>query len=196
MRPGRLELPHPEVLEPKSSASANSATGAFGVTRIGRVPRRSRYRHSARAAAAGTVCGVSKRRHRPLLIVFVAVLAVAFVALGWWQYNRFEGAGGNARNLGYAMQWPLFAVAAVWGYKRFIELEEEADLLREAQEEGGTVGPVAAGSDPSRPTALPEGFLPSRRTVTVADERDDGLEHYNRLLADLAADDQRQEHSA
>ena len=76
---------------------------------------------------------MSKRRHRPLLIVFVAVLAVAFVALGWWQYNRFEGAGGNARNLGYAMQWPLFAVAAVWGYKRFIELEEEADLLRERQ---------------------------------------------------------------
>jgi hypothetical protein len=139
---------------------------------------------------------VSKRRHRPALIVFVAILAVAFVALGWWQYTRFEESGGSGRNLGYALQWPLFAVAAIWGYKRFIELEEEVELLQEIAEETGTVGPVAAGIEPNRRPVLPEGFLPARTSVraesTTDDPEDEQLAHYNRLLAELAAADEQE----
>lgn len=137
--------------------------------------------------------------------MFVLVLAVGFVALGWWQYTRFEAAGGNARNLGYALQWPMFAVAAVWGYKRFVELEEEAGLLAEAHgaDSGrGAVGRPATGSDPRRPTALPEGFLPARLAAATAPTRDaapggaedDAHDQYNRLLAEIAASDDTQEH--
>lgn len=42
------------------------------------------------------------------------VLALAFLALGWWQYTR--ATSGNALSWGYAFQWPLFAgfVVLLW----------------------------------------------------------------------------------
>jgi hypothetical protein len=42
--------------------------------------------------------------------VLVIVLAVAFCRLGWWQWDRYQQTHGRLQNLGYALQWPLFAV--------------------------------------------------------------------------------------
>ncbi len=64
--------------------------------------------------------------HRPALIVLAVVLAVAAVALGWWQWERFSSASGTAQNLGYALQWPLFGAFALFAYFRFVRLEQEA----------------------------------------------------------------------
>lgn len=198
VRPGRLELPHPEVLEPKSSASANSATGACGSGEL-RLRRRSRYRYSDTSGLTGTVEGVKRRRHRPALIAFVVIAAAAFLALGWWQWSRFESSAGSARNLGYALQWPLFAVAAVWGYRRFVQLEDEAEwqeLLEAEEAAGGSANAEAPVANLAAPklatpklTAIPEGFLPSRAAAPSAPQAapdDPAHDEYNKLLAELA----------
>ncbi|CAM3820422.1 hypothetical protein GCM10009551_078750 [Nocardiopsis tropica] len=132
--------------------------------------------------------------------MFVVVAAAACLALGWWQWGRFESTAGSARNLGYAMQWPLFAVAFIWGYRRFVQLEDEAELedRMAAEEEAAAAGDGTAASAQraksaaSSLTAIPEGFLPSR--PAAASPADDGPEdaahaEYNRLLAELAAND-------
>ena len=49
------------------------------------------------------------RRRRPALIALVIVAAAGCLALAWWQWTRFESASGSFQNLGYALQWPLFA---------------------------------------------------------------------------------------
>ncbi|BDH56445.1 transcriptional regulator [Tsukamurella sp. PLM1] len=137
---------------------------------------------------------MKRRRHRPALIAFVVVAAVACLALGWWQWGRFESSAGSARNLGYAMQWPLFAVAFLWGYKRFVQLEDEAELqeqLAEAEQTTGEVGPIAPVVAAPM-TALPEGFLPARAAAPSGPETapdDPAHDEYNKLLAELASSD-------
>ncbi|MGI5221123.1 transcriptional regulator [Nocardia sp. CA-290969] len=83
--------------------------------------------------------------HRPALIVLAVVLAVAAVALGWWQWERFSSASGTAQNLGYAMQWPLFGAFALFAYFRFVRLEQEA-----TEDGDPPVAGESAGSGPSR----------------------------------------------
>lgn len=158
----------------------------------------------------GTVEVVNRRRHRPALIAFVVIAAAAFLALGWWQWGRFESTAGSARNLGYALQWPLFAVAAVWGYRRFVQLEDEAELQDRlvAEAEGGpepepgaplerTVdAPSPAARASATLTAIPEGFLPSRAAAPSAPDTapdDPAHDEYNRLLAELAGSEQTEE---
>lgn len=142
----------------------------------------------------------------------MVVAAAAFLALGWWQWGRFESTAGSARNLGYALQWPLFAVAAVWGYRRFVQLEDEAELQDRlvAEAEGGAdtatedpspaERPVAAPRSMVAPagtlTAIPEGFLPSRATAPSAPDAapdDPAHDEYNKLLAELAGSEQTEE---
>ena len=54
------------------------------------------------------------RRRRPALIALVVVGAAGCLALAWWQWTRFESASGTFQNLGYALQWPLFAGFVVY----------------------------------------------------------------------------------
>ncbi|SEC17460.1 hypothetical protein SAMN04489793_1715 [Tsukamurella tyrosinosolvens] len=171
---------------------------------------RSRYRHSDTGGLTGTVEVVNRRRHRPALIAFVVVAAAAFLALGWWQWGRFESTAGSARNLGYALQWPLFAVAAVWGYRRFVQLEDEAELQDRLAAGGETdtepeapasvartvAAPRPAAASAAALTAIPEGFLPSRATAPSAPDAapdDPAHDEYNRLLAELAGSEQTEE---
>ncbi|MET9022047.1 hypothetical protein ABZV93_18900 [Actinopolymorpha sp. NPDC004070] len=66
----------------------------------------------------------------------VVVLAVAaFLFLAWWQLGRFESRSGDWQNFGYALQWPFFAVFAVYVWWR---------LLRESQRDS-TGGETADG---------------------------------------------------
>jgi DNA-binding transcriptional regulator of glucitol operon len=43
----------------------------------------------------------------------VVFAALACLALGWWQWQRYESASSTGQNLGYALQWPLFASQAM-----------------------------------------------------------------------------------
>lgn len=128
----------------------------------------------------------SPSRGRPALILFVVIAAGACLALGWWQWTRFEAAGGTGQNLGYAFQWPLFAAFVVYAYRRFVQLE---DADPEA--------PVA-GSDEG-PREIPADLLPRRASVgaaaTIGTDVDDpeveAIAAYNNYLAQIRAEGDR-----
>jgi DNA-binding transcriptional regulator of glucitol operon len=114
------------------------------------------------------------RRRRPALVALVAVAALGCLALAWWQWTRFESSSGSFQNLGYAMQWPLFAGFCVYAYYKFVRYEE-------------------APPDPVRRgvmTEIPAGLLPERPApATDADDEDPVLREYNAYLAELAKTD-------
>ena len=108
------------------------------------------------------------RQHRAALIVLVAAAALGCLGLGWWQWTRFESAGGTAQNLGYALQWPLFAGFVVYAYRRFVQLEN----------------PESARAVKPAPTReIPAGLLPPRPAAPAP--TDETMTEYNRYLAAL-----------
>lgn len=111
--------------------------------------------------------------------MLVLVSAVACLALGWWQWERFESVGGDGQNLGYAFQWPLFAAFVIYAYRKFVQLEDDAEAS-----EDNTVEPA---EDIVR--EIPADLLPKRPTYTDNDDLDDvearQLLEYNSYLAEL-----------
>ena len=109
------------------------------------------------------------------MITLVIVAACGCLCLGWWQWTRYESAGGSFQNLGYALQWPFFAGFCVYAYHKFVQYEQ-------------------APPQPSRSselTEIPEGLLPQRPTSAQQTEQDDdpALREYNAYLAELARKD-------
>ncbi|MFE7746534.1 transcriptional regulator [Nocardia sp. NPDC057455] len=127
--------------------------------------------------------------NRPALIALVIVAALGCLALAWWQWERYESASGTGQNLGYALQWPLFAGFAVFAYFRFVRLEREAGAEKDESTAAPRHDSAAAGraAKPLAPTELPAGLLPERPKA-VRDE-DPVLAEYNRYLAALHAHD-------
>nr|WP_090275488.1 hypothetical protein [Mycolicibacterium komanii] len=119
------------------------------------------------------------RRRRPALIALVIVGAAGCLALAWWQWTRFESASGSFQNLGYAMQWPLFAGFVVYAYYKFVRFEEAP--------------PEPTNRDI---TEIPEDLLPQKPSASTRfDDTDDPvLREYNAYLAELAKKDK--EHPA
>jgi DNA-binding transcriptional regulator of glucitol operon len=113
----------------------------------------------------------------------VIAAALTCLALGWWQWTRFRE-GGTFQNLGYALQWPLFAVSFVYAYRRFVRLEDEHDPSPTPETQPRTLREQPL-------TAIPQDLLPPRAIVTIDEPVDPVLAEYNRYLADLHAADQR-----
>jgi DNA-binding transcriptional regulator of glucitol operon len=109
---------------------------------------------------------------RLLVVLLVAAFAVVCLRLGWWQWQRYRSASGSAQNLGYMLQWPTFALFAIFMWWRLSKLE--AKRRQDAQPEPAVV-------DPKPP--------PPARSANPApsDEPDDELAAYNRYLAQLHA---------
>lgn len=107
--------------------------------------------------------------------------AAGCLALAWWQWTRFESASGSFQNLGYAMQWPLFAGFVVYAYYKFVRYEQ-------------------APPEPAKPdevTEIPADLLPKMPSApTYFDDNidDPALREYNAYLAELAEKDK--EHPA
>ncbi|OBI84479.1 hypothetical protein [Mycobacterium sp. E740] len=121
------------------------------------------------------------RRRRPALIALVIVGAAGCLALAWWQWTRFESSTGSFQNLGYALQWPLFAGFVIYAYYKFVRYEE-------APPEPAKRGVI---------TEIPAGLLPQKPSATTQldDAVDDpALREYNAYLAELAKKDK--EHPA
>ena len=110
---------------------------------------------------------------RIALILGVVVAASVCLALGWWQWTRFESNAGTFQNLGYAVQWPMFAAFCVYAYRKFIRYEE---FPPEATDTTGDVTEIPAGLLPERPSAPRQ-------------EQDVTLREYNSYLAELAEQD-------
>ena len=113
------------------------------------------------------------RRRRPALIALVVLGAAGCLALAWWQWTRYESASGSFQNLGYALQWPMFAGFCFYSYYKFVRYED---------------------APPERPvgevTEIPAGLLPERPKYATADAGDEELSEYNAYLAELAKSDQ------
>lgn len=92
--------------------------------------------------------------------------------MAWWQWTRYESASGTFQNLGYALQWPMFAGFCFYAYYKFVRYED---------------------APPDRPsgdvTEIPAGLLPERPKAAAADAGDRELSEYNAYLAELAKSD-------
>ena len=118
------------------------------------------------------------RRRRPALIALALVAASGCLALGWWQWTRFQSASGSFQNLGYALQWPAFAGFCIYAYYKFVRYED--------------VPPEPRKTDAA--TEIPDGLLPERPKSVQHDADDADLREYNAYLAELAeADNDRRQ---
>jgi hypothetical protein len=113
--------------------------------------------------------------------VLVAACCVAFLWLGRWQWERAHAAGGGGQNLGYALQWPLFAGFVVFGWWRVLKIEF-------AKASGRPAGPA-----PVETPSAPRGpAVPRYRPPAIDDaDEDEELAAYNRRLAALHEQDQQ-----
>ena len=73
--------------------------------------------------------------------VVVAAIAVAFLRLGWWQWEHARA--GNSISYGYALQWPLFAAFGVVFWIRLVR-----DRIADTQVNPDTGGAPARDTDP------------------------------------------------
>ena len=113
-------------------------------------------------------------RHRRVgLILGVIVAATGCLALGWWQWTRFESNSGSFQNLGYALQWPMFAAFCIYAYRKIVRYEET---------------PPQAADDTGELREIPAGLLPERPSAP-REAQDATMREYNEYLAALADGD-------
>lgn len=125
----------------------------------------------------------------------------AMATCGWlaaWQWHRAGSAMGSALNVGYGLQWPLFAVFFAVMWWRMLRMEaaklEEGDPGADAPARSAErfPGPVPAAM-PARRVATdgpsPFGPRPASVQPRISSENDPELAEYNKMLAELAARD-------
>ena len=120
------------------------------------------------------------------LLTLCAVASCLWLAA--WQWGRAGSAMGSALNVGYGLQWPLFAVFFAVMWYRFLrmeirQLEPERPARRPAAPRPAPVRAPLHGPDPAEPS--PFGPKPASARPAAIDE-DSSLAAYNRMLAQLA----------
>jgi len=122
----------------------------------------------------------------------------AMVTCGWlaaWQWQRAGSAMGSALNVGYGLQWPLFAIFFGVMWWRMLRMEA-ANLTEAAPPAADAAAPVPAPRPaPTTPdataqaaAAAPSPFGPRPRDAAPPPVDDDPeLVAYNEMLAELAA---------
>ncbi|MDO4911771.1 MAG: hypothetical protein Q3972_08525 [Corynebacterium sp.] len=96
---------------------------------------------------------------RVVQVLFLIAAVITCCLLAWWQWTRFRSGTGTFQNLGYALQWPLFAAFFVYAYRKYLEydrLENEGEelILTNVNE-----------------TSIDEEFLPERPKAQEAPQR-------------------------
>ncbi|GAA1872840.1 lipoprotein [Pseudonocardia ailaonensis] len=116
----------------------------------------------------------------------LAILAVAgCVIAAIWQWSRAGSAMGSALNVGYGIQWPLFAV--FFGYMWWRFLRQDLEVAREHAPESGP-GPEP---EPELVPLVDSPFTrsPVARVAPATEKEAPALSEYNRMLAALAERD-------
>ena len=116
------------------------------------------------------------RRRTPAPIALLVLGAAGSLALAWWQWTRYESASGTFQNLGYALQWPMFAGFCFYAYYKFVRYED-----------------APPERDNGELTEIPAGLLPERPKAAAADADDREMSEYNAYLAELAKSDAQPE---
>ena len=111
----------------------------------------------------------------------MVILTVACLVLGWWQIDRARG--GNALSLGYAIEWPAFAIFVVFVWYREIRIQRAG----KPDEPVRISEPVLVRAKDAAPVEVAVTSAASAASAASADEADPELAEYNRLLAWLAA---------
>ena len=111
--------------------------------------------------------------------------------LAAWQWHKAGTAMGSALNVGYGLQWPLFAVffGVMWWRMLRMEIARLRDETADPEPEPAPRLAVPRMRLPDGPSPFvhrPGGVAP------VTDADDPELAEYNRMLAALAARDQRE----
>lgn len=111
-------------------------------------------------------------------IVLLIAAAVTCLLLAKWQWERYQSGTGTFQNLGYALQWPFFAVFFIFAYRAGLRMEnEKIDAVNSGQaiEDLYEADVARYGNDGSRQaTEIDESFLPQRPEMNV--------EEYNQML--------------
>lgn len=121
----------------------------------------------------GRVEDVSQKRNkikpRWWHFVLIGFFVVAFLGLAWWQWTRFQSGSGTFQNLGYAFQWPLFAVFVVYAYRTALHYENQRiDAENEAAQSGAEDFVYQAPQETDdQVTKIDEDFLPQRKQLSV-----------------------------
>ena len=132
----------------------------------------------------------------PRWIVWHVLTLGAMVTCGWlaaWQWQRAGSAMGSALNVGYGLQWPLFAVffGVMWWRMLRMEaakLEEAASAAPSAEDAAPVLAPHSSEPRPSTDPDAPSPFGPRPRDAAPPPADDDPeLVAYNQMLAQLAA---------
>lgn len=110
-------------------------------------------------------------------ILLLIAAAVTCLLLAKWQWERYQSGTGTFQNLGYALQWPFFAVFFIFAYRAGLRMENEKI---DAENAGLTMddlyeADLAKFGQDTEPTEIDQDFLPSRPELNV--------EEYNRLVA-------------
>ena len=103
-------------------------------------------------------------------ILLIAFFVVLFLFLAYWQWTRFRSGSGTFQNLGYAFQWPLFAVFVVYAYRTTLRYENERLAAEEEardMDSTTTEAPAESPAPPQADTKIDEDFLPQRPQIDV-----------------------------
>jgi DNA-binding transcriptional regulator of glucitol operon len=119
------------------------------------------------------------------LLTLGAMVTCGFLSA--WQWHRAGSAMGSALNVGYGLQWPVFALFFGWIWWRMLRIE--LAKVREAQAAAAADEPQAAAPEPFDG---PSPFVHRHgRVARATDEDDPEMAEYNRMLAALAARDRQ-----
>ncbi len=109
----------------------------------------------------------------------------AMATCGWlaiWQWQRAGSALGSALNVGYGLQWPVFAIFFGVMWWRMLRMEARSIAEAPVVVEPEPVPEPRADGGPSPFTARPR--VAAAPEITV--EQNPQLSEYNRLLRQLA----------
>jgi hypothetical protein len=91
---------------------------------------------------------VDRRFLRPGWLVGHLLVVVSFVVccrLGVWQWDRTHDADGTLQNLSYAILWPVFGIAFIYMWIRFLLLERAKDAADDQDLDQGIATILAQG---------------------------------------------------
>jgi DNA-binding transcriptional regulator of glucitol operon len=124
------------------------------------------------------------------LLALGAMVTCGFLAA--WQWRRAGSAMGSAVNVGYGLQWPVFAVFFAYVWWRFLQIEIAKLPAAEPPAQPAPDTQPSAGPAPVDPGLSPFAYRPGR-VGRVDEDENPALAEYNRMLASLAAHDRAQE---